>query len=604
MGVMAKKAFDSARTLPANSRLDRIFRVYYLIGRKRDPGAALAEVNALIREHADYLPARFMKVEVLKAARNFESALETCGILLMMRKDDPAVINLRAVLYQMKGDLNAARSDFQTLLARDPHDDGVRYQLLALLARQGKATEKEHDSVLAEGLQINPQSATLLNWRGWRHQLAGEYDRAIADYRAALASDPHHVYAQINLGNAYIRSNRAEEGLNTWKRMLQAPDQPRRNRSEIYRSIGWYWWSRDDNTRALSNFRRGLDIFYNPAIHNNIVVILVNTLRNGEAILELEKLLELSPNNLPALARRGICRLLTYDLAGARQDLDRSIKKWRGDPNSWVLKGRALLAKLVDEVDRATSCFQATRDALEAEIRKVPRKSGQTVEVRFYLDFFSDFAFFVQERTPQAIKLEQVLREAREIRKAWQAKPDPALDAAEVAWIGRKRGWRQAVAAYQETSLPDLKPDDQGSRMEWIRTLAAGSSGEQETSHRTRCRQLLEGKAPDLKPAGPNTSPRAAWVLGRAHLDEGNAGQAVKLLSAAARELGVGACHLDHACALAVAGHVEDAAAALTRALGKGVTAYFAVKRLHHYRIEASPAIRKPLLDLNRPGTP
>ncbi len=64
---------------------------------------------------------------------------------------------------------------------------------------QYRRAKQDFDVVLNELPNDVPRSSSTLAWRGAAYQGLGDRERAIADYKAALALDPTNAYAQTGL---------------------------------------------------------------------------------------------------------------------------------------------------------------------------------------------------------------------------------------------------------------------------------------------------------------------------------------------------------------------------------------------------------------------
>ncbi len=73
-----------------------------------------------------------------------------------------------------------------------------------------------------KSLALAPNNTNRMTDMGTMYRANGQFDKALETYDKVLALDPNHVNARLNRGVVLIYDlNRKEEGLNTWKILVQ-----------------------------------------------------------------------------------------------------------------------------------------------------------------------------------------------------------------------------------------------------------------------------------------------------------------------------------------------------------------------------------------------
>ncbi|GMU36451.1 MAG: tetratricopeptide repeat protein [Phycisphaerae bacterium] len=289
--------------------------------RRADARVAEAEGHAIL--------SRFFEGEREGSPRDPERSLEHMRSAVELRPDDAFLRWRLGRLLALDGRDAQAEEQFRkgaalASRARDP-EPLYRYGEF-LLAR------KRPDEALAQfeaALRIQPAyteaSAGADRARAALRQ-AGDSDEAIAEYRAALQTNPDDLATLIKLGGALVRRDRADEAVAPLERALSlAPGNStvRQALAEAYRRKG----RRKDAIRVLSE----AESLASSAVLQTALAWLLATsvedeLRDGRRALELARRAEQSagsevPQVLDALAA---ALAETGDFAGAKATADRA----------------------------------------------------------------------------------------------------------------------------------------------------------------------------------------------------------------------------------------------------------------------------------------
>jgi len=222
-------------------------------------------------------------------AEQAEAQLRSVNVLYDMARRDEAF----ARLGKLQGDASA--------------DDDARrnaYLLEAELRQKGGEDAAELDA-LARGLSAYPDDHALLYSRALAWERRDRIDRAEADLRRILVSDPENVAALNALGYTLAdRTTRYQEALELIDRARAAePDE-----AAIIDSYGWVLYRLGRNEEALVELRRAFTLQKDAEIAAHIAEVLWVLGRQDEARKYFDESRKLDPENrslLRALEKTG-----------------------------------------------------------------------------------------------------------------------------------------------------------------------------------------------------------------------------------------------------------------------------------------------------------
>lgn len=168
-----------------------------------------------------------------------------------------ALAERKAITAMAKGDMRGAQDNYYQVLAHDPHNQGAREQLAALLYGEGRLNEA--NQVLEEGLRLEPQQADFrlllarvaisagdrqkaLDWlTGYQPELS-----ANLDYYATWAGLTQELGQHAQAADLYVRLLR------------QQPDQ------------GRWWLGLGVAEDGQGHRQQALDAYRNAQLHGNL----------------------------------------------------------------------------------------------------------------------------------------------------------------------------------------------------------------------------------------------------------------------------------------------------------------------------------------------
>ena len=153
---------------------------------------------------ADLAQSHIKRAQDLLRARDLVGARRAADAALALPGADFVARNaLGSVLYEL-GDLDAARSIFQDVLAENPHYGDALNNLGNILAREGKP--RPALEFYERALAASPDNPDYLANLGGVRQALGDLTGALDSFERALALDPTHADARWNRGLARLLS--------------------------------------------------------------------------------------------------------------------------------------------------------------------------------------------------------------------------------------------------------------------------------------------------------------------------------------------------------------------------------------------------------------
>ena len=207
-----------------------------------------------------------------------EARLRTANVLFELGRKDEAF----ARAHELQGDASA--------------DDDARrgaYLLEAELKQKNDDDDGEL-AVLARGLAAYPDDISLLYARGLAWERRDQIDRAEADLRRILVTDPENIPALNALGYTLAdRTTRYQEALELIDRARVAePDE-----AAIIDSYGWVLYRLGRNAEALVELRRAFNLQKDAEIAAHIAEVLWVSGQQAEARKYFEESRKLDPEN-------------------------------------------------------------------------------------------------------------------------------------------------------------------------------------------------------------------------------------------------------------------------------------------------------------------
>jgi tetratricopeptide (TPR) repeat protein len=125
---------------------------------------------------------------------------------------------------------------------------------------------------------------------------AGEYEKAIGEYTAALEKEPNNVSVLTNLGVAYYNNGQLDQAIAQYQKALETAP----NDADIHSNLAAAYVQQGKFDQALAEYQKAIELEPKLAqAHYGLGVIYEQQGKNQEAIQAFEKFLEYDPGNDP-----------------------------------------------------------------------------------------------------------------------------------------------------------------------------------------------------------------------------------------------------------------------------------------------------------------
>ena len=208
-----------------------------------------------------------------------------------------------------RGDTAAAVELYKEALALAPDASAIRYRLgmayrklgeldkaAEILLRGGSAKASVPDPLIGELGDIKTGMRVHANL-GSEAYLAGDYEKAEAEFRKALEADPHHPLPRTNLGSILVYQNRIREAQKEFEEVIRLdPDSVQANFN-----LGTVLANSGADSRAMAHYRAALAVHPDHVdTHFNMANALRREGRFAEALGHYRKVLVQQPANATA----------------------------------------------------------------------------------------------------------------------------------------------------------------------------------------------------------------------------------------------------------------------------------------------------------------
>src|ERR1019366_5691510 len=157
---------------------------------------------------------------------------------------------------ELQGDYDTAIADYRSALVKDPKDVATHFHLAVALRRVRKfeLAGAELDRVAS----VDKDYPGLSLERGLLFEESGDVEKAIEQFKSALAKAPDDPDLQLRVGSAYVAIGRPDEALLMLRKVLQK----RPTSAEAHHYIGRALMlrGRGDQVEALRNLQKAGDL--------------------------------------------------------------------------------------------------------------------------------------------------------------------------------------------------------------------------------------------------------------------------------------------------------------------------------------------------------
>jgi len=184
------------------------------------------------------------------------------GWFLLTVAPESSLIPIRDLMMEQRAYLPLAglcwiaAAALAVLPARAARNAGVAALVIALTAATHVRNRVWRDelSLWSDSVAKSPGSARAQNNLGLALEAGGRDAEAERAFRAAIAAEPAHVFARVNLGRLYGRTRRVDDAL----RVLAEADSLTPDDPLVLNNLGTVWWARGDTALAATLYLRAL----------------------------------------------------------------------------------------------------------------------------------------------------------------------------------------------------------------------------------------------------------------------------------------------------------------------------------------------------------
>jgi len=198
---------------------------------------------------------------------------------------------------EAKGAYEKAVAAARSHLERNPHDATTASLLGLMYLLMGDTGQAIWALQQAVALQPNADNHYAL---GNAYFMAGEYEKALAEYQAALAADPTHVASAVRLGDTYDKLGRTDEAIAAYRQALALQED-----ADVHAYLGMLLARQGQAEQAEAEYRASLQLADNALAHLGLAELYQQAGKVDQAIAEYQAALRLEddPHTHFALAR-------------------------------------------------------------------------------------------------------------------------------------------------------------------------------------------------------------------------------------------------------------------------------------------------------------
>ncbi|HZW81328.1 MAG TPA: FG-GAP-like repeat-containing protein [Candidatus Deferrimicrobiaceae bacterium] len=293
-------------TLPILRAADEVSAIYnilyrYLFDRHRDMGLP---TSFLVDPRGNIVKIYQGPVNLEHIGEDFRAIPKTNSERLARALPFPGVsetfefgrnyLSLGSVFFQ-RGYVDQAAVSFGLALRDDPSSAEACYGLGSAYLSQNKTDEARESFDRATKLQASYPDTLANAWNnlGLLATREGRTDEAMRCFKEALRSNPDHLIALDNLGNAYRLQKNWDDARRIFSRSLEVnPSDPEANYG-----LAMVFAQADDSARAYEYLQRALKarpVF--PEALNNLGILYLRTQRQDEAVASFEECIRVAPS--------------------------------------------------------------------------------------------------------------------------------------------------------------------------------------------------------------------------------------------------------------------------------------------------------------------
>ncbi len=237
--------------------------------------------------------------------------------------------NNLAEMFFTKGQLDDAIAEIQKALAAKPDAAKARYNLGNFLLRKGRVDDAIAE--LQKAVELSPRDVTAINCLGSAYVRKRDASAALEQFNKALAIDPGSTEARIRLGGLYLQTGHPEQAL----RELQQATKLRPGDAAAWRSLGEALLQLQRPDDAIPHLQKAAALAPAADTFGSLGNALSQKGDVNGAVAAFEKASQLQPDNPLFHHNLGAMRMEKGEFAGARHELELSLKLGLDSPETY-----------------------------------------------------------------------------------------------------------------------------------------------------------------------------------------------------------------------------------------------------------------------------
>jgi tetratricopeptide (TPR) repeat protein len=165
--------------------------------------------------------------------------------------------------------------------------------------------QKNNIASLSEVIKANPNDANALNLRGAAYGQAGQYQKALNDFNAAIAASSRYYQAYANRALIYSRMQKPKRALDDYNKALNID--PRYTIALVGR--GTIYRLNNKHAAAITDFSKAIEVQPDAVSYFNRGLSRQALSQHGPALDDFENTLGFRPNSPEVFHAKGISEL-------------------------------------------------------------------------------------------------------------------------------------------------------------------------------------------------------------------------------------------------------------------------------------------------------
>jgi tetratricopeptide (TPR) repeat protein len=193
-------------------------------------------------------------------------------------------------------------------------------------------------SSLTEVIRNEPEDPGALNMRGTAYGQKGMYQKALADFNAAIDLDPGYYQAYANRALVHARMKNFTRAMSDYNRVIEiAPDY-----HIAYVGRGELYHKRKNRSLALADFSQAIELRgEDPVAYLNRGLVYQELGQHANAVSDFDIAISLRPDSSAPYMGRGISRMELLQYEDAYDDFYIAARKGENNYAAWGYRGLA-----------------------------------------------------------------------------------------------------------------------------------------------------------------------------------------------------------------------------------------------------------------------